>query len=76
MYKVNFFFFQLETPRVGTLVRDWWTLLKAFSCSPVQSTGSGPLVASDKSLNISLNPGIQILQNPVMPKKIQSFFFI
>ena len=50
-------------------------IIKAFSCSAVQSTGSGPLVASDRSLNISLNPGIQILQIPVMPKKIQSFLF-
>ena len=57
-------------------MRDWWILLKAFSCSAVQRTGSGPLVASDRSLNISLNPGIQILQNPVMPKKIQRFFLL
>ena len=56
-------------------MRDWWILLKAFSCSAVQRTGPGPLVASDRSLNISLNPGIQILQNPVMPKKVQRYFF-
>ena len=51
--------------------------LKTLPCSPVQSSGSasGPLVASYTGLAISLNPGIQILQNRVMPKKLRQYFF-
>lgn len=71
------FFFQLVSPRAGALVRASVVLLKALSCSPIQSNGSasGPLVASYTGLAISPNPGIQICKNPVMPKKVQRYFF-
>ena len=69
-------FFQLVSPRAGALVRASVVLLK-YPCSPIRSNGSafGPLVASYAGLAISPNSGIQILQNPVMPKKVQRYFF-
>ena len=46
-------------------------IVKSFYCSPFQSNCllSGPFVASYRDLAISLNPGIQILDNPAMPRK-------
>ena len=46
-------------------------IVKSFYCSPLQSNCllSGPFVASHRDLAISLNLGIQILDNPAMPRK-------
>ena len=71
-------FFKLRRLRAGDLVRACLISLKDFSYSPFQSNDSvsGLLVASYRGLDISPNPGIQILQNPAMPKKVWRCFFV
>lgn len=73
-YKMNVFF-KLERPRAGALVRACLILLKAFSCSPVQNSVSGPLVISYGVWHCP-NLRLQILQNPMMPQKVWRCFFV
>ena len=53
-------------------------IFESFFCSPFQNNGSvsGPLVASYRSLVISPNAGVQILENPAMPQKIDTKMFL
>lgn len=74
MYRVKSLV-KLGIPRAGTLVKACFKLLNACLASPVPSRGvlSGPLVASHKGFAINPKFGIQILQNPAMPKKDLSY---
>ena len=76
-YKVNAFL-KLGRPETGTLLRAYLISLKACSHSLFQSNSSvsGPLMASYRSLAISPNPGIQTVQNPAMLQKRWRCFFV
>lgn len=77
MYKVTFYFFLIgENQNRSSGERLFDVIKNSFLFpSPNYCSVSGPLVASCRGLAISLNPGIQILQNLVMSKKVQSCIF-